>query len=137
MRLWIGLRRSYQQKAVPGQKPTPPAFKLNAAHYEAAAQVLEGSGQYRVLRRLVPRPVCSTRLPTDGERIAIIIDTETTGLDHTKDEVIELGMVAFTYREDGRISDVVGVFSVLREPSVPISPDITRLTGITSELVAG
>ncbi len=46
-------------------------------------------------------------------------------------------MVAFTYHESGLISDVIGVFSALREPSVPISPEITRLTGITTEMVAG
>jgi DNA polymerase III subunit epsilon len=32
-----------------------------------------------------------------GEKIAVIIDTETAGLDPTKDVVIEVGMVAFTY----------------------------------------
>ena len=46
-------------------------------------------------------------------------------------------MVAFTYDEEGRIGDVIGTFNALREPSVPISPEITRLTGITPEMVAG
>jgi DNA polymerase III subunit epsilon len=72
-----------------------------------------------------------------GEKIAVIVDTETTGLDHTRDEVIELGMVAFLYDEDGRIGEVIGTFNGLREPSVPIGPEITRLTGITPEMVAG
>lgn len=37
----------------------------------------------------------------------------------------------------GVVGDVVGVFSALRQPSGPIPPEITRLTGITDEMVAG
>jgi DNA polymerase-3 subunit epsilon len=110
---------------------------LKAMDYEAAAQMLEASGDYRVLRRLRPRPVTVPRMPSKGEKIAVVVDTETTGLDSSKDEVIELGMVAFTYSESGRVGDVIDMFSALREPSVPISPEITRLTGITLEMVAG
>jgi DNA polymerase-3 subunit epsilon len=65
------------------------------------------------------------------------VDTETTGLDHTREEVIEIGMVAFSYDEDGRICDVIGTFNALREPSASITPEITRLTGITLEMVQG
>ena len=32
---------------------------------------------------------------------------------------------------------MIGTFNGLREPSVPISPEITRLTGITPDMVAG
>jgi DNA polymerase-3 subunit epsilon len=99
--------------------------------------MLEATGDYRVLRRLQPRPVVSSRTLCDGEKIAVILDTETTGLDHTRDEVIELGMVAFVHDEEGRIGDLIGTFNGLREPGVPISPEITRLTGITPEMVAG
>ncbi len=34
-----------------------------------------------------------------------------TGLDHAKDEIIELGMVKFDYTQDGRIVGVRGTFS--------------------------
>src|SRR5919112_2174117 len=112
-------------------------FRPRSAEFEAAADILEASGQYRVLRRLQPRPVVTARVAVPGERVAVIVDTETTGLDHTRDEVIELGMVAFSYNEEGRIGDVIGTFNGLREPSVPISPEITRLTGITPDMVAG
>lgn len=108
-----------------------------ASNYETAARMLEATGDYRVLRRLQPRPIVIPSVPLQGEKIAIIIDTETTGLDCTKDEVIELGMVAFTFDEEGRISDVIGTFNALREPSVPISPEITRLTGLTTDMVTG
>ena len=92
-----------------------------------------------ILRRLKPRPVlanwsCDYRRP--GQKIGIILDTETTGLDHRQHEIIELGMVMFTYTDDG-IQDVVGVFDELREPSEPISPEISRITGITDAMVKG
>jgi DNA polymerase III subunit epsilon len=112
-------------------------FHLRPADFEAAADILEASGQYRVLRRLQPRPVAAARMAILGERIAVIVDTETTGLDHTRDEVIEIGMVAFSYDEEGRIGDVIGTYNALREPTVPIKAEITRLTGITPEMVNG
>jgi DNA polymerase III subunit epsilon len=105
--------------------------------HESAARMLEATGDYRVLRRLQPRPVAVSRTPRQGEKIAVIIDTETTGLDQTRDEVIELGMIAFTYDGDGQVGDVIGAFNALREPGVPVRPEITRLTGITSDMVAG
>ena len=113
------------------------ALQLNPVDFEIAAHALEASGQYRVLRRLQPRVVVPSRVAVPGEKVAVIVDTETTGLDHTRDEVIEIGMVAFSYDEDGSIGDVVGTFNALREPSVPITPEITRLTGITPEMVKG
>jgi len=110
---------------------------FKAHDYETTARMLEATGDYRVLRRLRPRPIAASRVPRQGEKIGVIVDAETTGLDHTRDEVIELGMVSFLYDEEGRIGDVLGTFNGLREPSVPISPEITRLTGITPEMVAG
>jgi DNA polymerase III subunit epsilon len=44
-----------------------------------------------------------SRTPRQGEKIEVIIDTETTGLNHAKDEVMELGMVGFTYHNEGRV----------------------------------
>lgn len=105
---------------------------------ETMARHLEASGRYRILRQLQPRSIASAPWPDpmSGQKIGIILDTETTGLDSTRDEIIELGMVAFTYDETG-IGDVIGIFSALREPNVDISADITRITGITAEMVAG
>jgi len=103
---------------------------------EEAAQRLEATGRFRILRKLVPRPVMP-RSESAHPRLAVLVDTETTGLQHAKDEVIEIGAVAFTYDDDGTVGDVIGVYSGLRQPSLPIPPEITRLTGITDEMVAG
>jgi DNA polymerase-3 subunit epsilon len=108
----------------------------DASDLAAMAEALGQSPDYRVLRRLVPRPIS---MPAVGQevRTAILLDTETTGLDHAKDEIIELGMVRFDYSPDGRIVGVRDTFSAFNEPSAPIPPDVTALTGITDEMVAG
>ena len=55
------------------------------------AHALEKSGNYRVLRRLVPRDVF-TLVPADQQiKVGVIFDVETTGLDPKTDEMIELG----------------------------------------------
>lgn len=101
----------------------------------AMAEVLNRSADYRVLRRLVPRPVSQPTIRQDC-RTGILLDTETTGLDHARDEIIELGMVKFDYTPDGRIVGVRDTFSAFNEPSAPISAEVTALTGITNEMVA-
>lgn len=100
------------------------------------ATALEASGDYRVLRKLKPR---TTILPPDGSptRRGLFVDVETTGLDAARDEIIELAMVPFTYGLDGRIFEIQPSFHRLRAPSIPIPPEITALTGITPDMVAG
>jgi DNA polymerase-3 subunit epsilon len=100
------------------------------------AEALVNSGDYRVLRRLLPR---TTFVPSDGQvsKTGIILDVETTGLDQQKDEIIELGMVKFDYLPDGRIAGLRDVFTSFNEPSGFIPPEVTALTGITAEMVAG
>jgi DNA polymerase III subunit epsilon len=103
---------------------------------EKWARELDSSGDYRVLRRLRQRPIVG-EAPKLHERVAIIVDTETTGLDCRRDEVIEIAMVAFTYDQQGSVGNVIGTFDSLREPSVPFGREITKLTGITPEMVQG
>lgn len=97
---------------------------------------LEESGNYRILRRLIPRPVAvfpRAEFPRNG----VIVDTETTGLNHRNDEIIEIGAIAFTFDEAGIVGDVTGVYGGLQQPTASIPSEITRLTGITDEMVAG
>jgi DNA polymerase-3 subunit epsilon len=103
---------------------------------ESLASRLAESGDYRVLRRLKERDFfCAD----DGsqKRIGVILDVETTGLDSARDEIIELAMLKFEYGADGTIYRVLDQFSRLREPTVPLPIQITKLTGITPEMIAG
>jgi DNA polymerase III subunit epsilon len=103
--------------------------------YASMANALETSGDYRVLRRLVPRAPSKPSL--DDSKIAILIDFETTGLNTLQDEVIELGMVKFLYSDRGEVTSVIDTFSSFNQPSISIPPEITALTGITDEMVSG
>ncbi len=104
---------------------------------EEIAATLAASGDYRILRRMQPRERFAEHDGSMPLKIGVILDTETTGLDPVKDEVIELGMVAFEFDGDGRVYRVLDTFSKLQEPSIPIPEAITKLTGITNEAVAG
>ena len=115
-------------KAVSRQTATP-------SHDDMAA-LLEQTGNYRVLRRLPQAEAMEAPRP-EFARVAIIVDTETTGLKKSEDEVIEIGAVAFSFTENGEIGDIVGTFGALQQPSRPIPPEITKLTGITDEMVEG
>lgn len=100
------------------------------------AEMLARSSDYRVLRKLVPREEFAAH---EGQetRTAILLDVETTGLNTSQDEVIELAMIKFTYLPDDRIANVTGVFSSFNEPSIPIPEEVVELTQITDEMVAG
>jgi DNA polymerase-3 subunit epsilon len=104
---------------------------------ERWAATLDASEDYRVLRRLrVPIPAKDKGL-LPNERIAIILDTETTGLDYRSDEIIEIGMIAVIYTNSGDIRRVIGTYSALNAPSSGITDEITALTGIDNSMVTG
>lgn len=100
----------------------PPPLRLRERRRlddESMARLLEESGSYRVLRKLVGRQIVN--MPRPGfPRMGVIVDTETTGLDHSKDKIIEIGAVAFTFNDEGHIGDVTGVYGGLQQPTVPI-----------------
>lgn len=112
------------------------AHTPSAQDLASLADLLDASGDYRVLRRLTPTS-CYT--PDDGTALkkAIFLDVETTGLDPSRHEIIELAMVPFTYAQDGRLFSVGVAFQSLREPSHPIPPEVTAITGIDDDMVAG
>ena len=60
----------------------------------------------------------------------VVFDIETTGLSNAHDRITEIGAVRI---EKG---EIVSEFSSLINPKIMISQEITRLTGITNEMVA-
>jgi DNA polymerase-3 subunit epsilon len=124
-----GEMRPKRGRTVPAMRPAELSEDQMVAH-------LVQTGRYRVLKRLDPRAIAAVVRPEFPLR-CIIVDTETTGLDHRKDEIIEIGVIAFTFDASGNIGDVTGLYGGLQQPGIPIPADITRLTGITDEMVAG
>ncbi|MFC3127219.1 3'-5' exonuclease [Pseudoroseomonas globiformis] len=103
---------------------------------EAMAAALEASGRYQVLRRVEPQSPLEIS-PGTPTRLGLVLDLETTGLDPAEDEIIELALLPFTYGLDGTLYSVGEPFSRLRQPTRPIPPAVTALTGITDAVVAG
>lgn len=110
--------------------------ELRRSEYlERCVTALEQSGEYRILRRLeAPQP---NGKAGPGERVAVILDTETTGLDPLADEIIELGLIAVAYDEHSRLGKIIATYNAFQEPTVPITAEISALTGISYEMVKG
>lgn len=109
--------------------------ETRGGRFERIAKMLEATGEFRVLRRL-RSPVRSVTDHRPCKR-AIFLDVETTGLDHLQDTVIELAMLPFDYDVDGEVVAIGEPFQGFRDPGVPISSEISALTGITDSMVAG
>ena len=73
----------------------------------------------------------------DGGRIIAICDVETTGLDTSHDQIIELAIMLVTVDAEGKIVGVMPPRSWLEDPGAPLDPRIIAITGITDADVAG
>lgn len=62
-----------------------------------------------------------------------VLDFETTGLDARTDHIIDAAVAIL----DTRTGRVLDRFDSLNEPPVPISEEITEITGLTDEMVRG
>jgi DNA polymerase-3 subunit epsilon len=104
---------------------------------EALAKVLEAHPDYRVLRRLVPQ-LQFTPATGPGVQRLLVLDTETTGLEHSRDKIIELALLRVDVdTATGLPCGSVQVYDGLEDPGLPI-PDIARqITGIDDSMVAG
>src|SRR5260370_20631968 len=70
--------------------------------------------------------------------VAAVVDVETTGINPHSDRIIELGIGLFEYdRQNGRIYKVLGSWEWFEDPCFSIPSEITNITGITDEMVAG
>jgi DNA polymerase-3 subunit epsilon len=101
------------------------------------ARSLVESGEYRVTSRLEPQ---AEYHPPDNspKLVAAVVDVETTGTNPDSDKIIELAICLFEYdRQNGRIYKILGSWEWLEDPGFPIPPEITKITGITDQMVAG
>ena len=66
----------------------------------------------------------------------LIVDVETTGLNAGQDKVIEIGFVEFKIGGDGR-PNISTMYSGVEDPGVSLSDEVSRLTGLTDEVLQG
>lgn len=111
---------------------------------EQLADQLRKSDEYRVIKKYqkpegynLGNDDNNSNDRRQNKLIGVFLDIEATGLLYTSDKLIELGMVKFEYTADGRIFNLLEEFSGYQDPNVPIPDHITKLTGISDDMVKG
>lgn len=110
---------------------------FDATAWQSIRRALESSDRFDLIERFEPR--ASYRSP-DGLTLktALFVDVETTGLVAGRDKIIQLAVVPFSYdTASGAICAVEPCVSWYEDPGFAIPAEVTQLTGITSEMVAG
>ena len=104
---------------------------------ETWACKLEAQGDYRVLRRLKPT-LQWPGAPAGKVLRVVLLDTETTGLDSSKERIIELAMLRVDVDcATGLPVGPVTVYDELEDPGKSIPAEVVALTGIKDEDVRG
>lgn len=78
--------------------------------------------------------------PADANRgySVMVLDTETSGVDHEKDVVIEIGYVVVRVCDrTGQLLGMVREVSMLQDPGFTLDPENVEVHGITDEDLAG
>lgn len=111
---------------------------MNRPDFEALARQLDETGEFKVLRRFMPRPSYGELEDGEESRTALFVDVETTGMNWMNDRIIEFAGIPFTFgMKSGRIVGVGTPFVSLEDPGRSVPEEIVRLTHITDEMVRG
>ena len=132
---------AHQQPAPEHALPVVTAGRQTAlAHVtpEQMAQQLEAHPDFRVLRRLQPRLEWPPAAPGAGVTRVVVLDTETTGLDQSREQIIELAMLCVDVdNASGLPVGSVQVYDGLEDPGKPIPAEVVAITGIHDADVQG
>lgn len=118
-----------------------PALKKKLDDYNAMVSAIEAH-EIQIAEKAAPKlnldaladvtySTITKKTKLDGLGNFVVIDTETTGLNVTGGEIIEIAAVRF------RDFKPTCKFTSLLSPRKPIPEKITEITGITDEMVAG
>ncbi len=112
---------------------------MNPLEAEIAITALHATGEFSVLRKLnLDQETGFTHRSVQGSKIALCLDTETTGLNHAEDKIIELGIVAFEYNSvTAEIIRIKDRYNGFEDPGHPLPKEIIEITGITDDMVRG
>ena len=130
--------------ALPARPPAPPqavaqpvAAPAPVSDPEALARQLEKHPDFRVLRRLLPQLQFGP-VPAQGVKRLLVLDTETTGLEHSRDKIIELALLRVDVDSaTGLPCGEVLVYDGLEDPGQPIPEVARKITGIDDSMVQG
>ena len=102
------------------------------------AQRLDQDPDFRVLRRLVPVHDFGPAPAEPDIRHVLVLDTETTGLSHASDKIIELAMLLVQVdAATGQPFGPVETFEGFEDPGMPIPEVAKQVTGISDDMVRG
>lgn len=99
-------------------------------------RAIEGSDDYRILRRLDVKEGDTGAGLIDETSVAVVIDTETTGVG-ADDAIIELAIRRIRFDPEGTIVDVGPRRSWLEDPGRLLPSEISKLTGLVDADLAG
>lgn len=100
-------------------------------------ETIDKDPNYRLLKKVPEQKPIPHAEDLPPFFIAAIIDLETMGLDPLTDEIIEIGILWFSFSQTDGIIGIYDTYNELNEPSSPIPEAITKITGITNECVKG
>jgi DNA polymerase III subunit epsilon len=104
---------------------------------QRAAVLLDAHPDYRVTRVLPQLSTLPLPEPIGQVRTALVVDTETTSLDWKTGKIIQIAAYAVRFDAKARIVGVGETRSWLEDPGEPLAFELTRLTGLTDQNLAG
>jgi DNA polymerase-3 subunit epsilon len=113
--------------------------------YEKALDLLKTSDNHMILRKVTfpnPRQINISNQKDYTIYRGVYLDTETTGISHKDNEVIQICMLPFIYAHNPitNHSTIIGVYPPyigFKEPTKPLTQEIIDLTGITMDMLKG
>jgi DNA polymerase-3 subunit epsilon len=110
---------------------------FDAERLENFAKILDGYPGYRVLRALDVVATAETPRNMFDDVSLLVLDVETTGLNHETSKIIEFAARLIVLDYTGAIIHIGAPIVFLEDPGEPLSAEIVALTGLTDADLRG